>query len=250
MKQLLVDADEFIYRACQSNEREMVVGDHHVLHTDFGSVRISLDLMFHDLMEETKMNLTMGLSCGHNFRKTLDPTYKANRKKTRKPMAFFRAIEWVKETYHFIELEGLEADDVLGLESQNFEAICSSDKDLRTIPGRLYNPMKKTWEDVTPIEADRWFYSQVLMGDTADGYKGCPGIGAVKAERLLAPCNSRPAMEAVVREAYAKAGLDDDAALLQARLARILRPGEYWKQKGPLLFSWMEVPSSDIEDKL
>ena len=69
--------------------------------------------------------------------------------------------------------------------------------------------------------ADRYFYSQVLTGDTADNYKGCPKVGPVKAEKILdkAEGDYWPA----VVEAFEKAGLGVDDALVQARCARILR---------------------------
>jgi len=64
---------------------------------------------------------------------------------------------------------------------------------------------------------------QALTGDSVDGYPGCPGIGPKRAERLL---NKETSWETVVA-AYAKEGLDEEYALAQARVARILRWDEY-----------------------
>ena len=53
---------------------------------------------------------------GHNnFRKSVDPTYKASRKKTRKPIGYSTMIDWVKENYEVIQIDNLEADDVMGI---------------------------------------------------------------------------------------------------------------------------------------
>ena len=64
---------------------------------------------------------------------------------------------------------------------------------------------------------------QTLIGDIADGYKGCPGIGAVKAKKLL----DEAPVWATVKDAYEKAGLTEEDALQQARMARILRSSDY-----------------------
>ena len=50
----------------------------------------------------------------------------------------------------------------------------SDDKDMKTIPGRLYRPMSDELLEITAEDADRYFLTQVLTGDTADGYKGVP----------------------------------------------------------------------------
>ena len=60
---------------------------------------------------------------------------------------------------------------------------------------------------------------QTLTGDSTDGYPGCPTIGQKRAEGLL---GQRPAWS-VVEQAFIKQGLTKADALLQARMARILR---------------------------
>ena len=76
------------------------------------------------------------------------------------------------------------------------------------------------------------------MGDTTDGYSGCPKIGPKTAEKIL---KSNPTWDAVVNQ-YQKADLSPDYALTQARLARILRHTEWdddkmavklWEPKRP-----------------
>ena len=74
---------------------------------------------------------------------------------------------------------------------------------------------------------DAAFYSQVLTGDTADGYPGCKGIGPVAASKALADCKTEEDMWLAVQRAYLKAGHPVDFAVQMARCARILRPGEY-----------------------
>ena len=69
-----------------------------------------------------------------------------------------------------------------------------------------------------------------------DGYKGVPGIGAKGAEKLLAEAQGKE--WEVIRGAYEKAGLTEEDALRNARLARILRPNEYnFTIKEPILWN-------------
>ena len=64
---------------------------------------------------------------------------------------------------------------------------------------------------------------QTLTGDPTDGYSGCPSIGKVSAERIL---KDNSTWQAVV-DTYKKKKLSEDAALQQARVARILRASDY-----------------------
>ena len=73
---------------------------------------------------------------------------------------------------------------------------------------------------------------QTLVGDLTDGFGGCPTIGGVKASRVLAVCpKDLPEMwDAVVAE-YKRQKLDEEYALTQARLARILRASDWDNKK-------------------
>lgn len=86
--------------------------------------------------------------------------------------------------------DGYEADDALGMNQTEGAVICSIDKDLLQIPGQHYNFVKGLWTEIT--ELDGWFnfYVQLLVGDTSDNIPGCPGIGKVKAPRILAGCKT------------------------------------------------------------
>jgi DNA polymerase-1 len=110
------------------------------------------------------------------------------------------------------------------------------DKDLRQIPGIHYNWKKERVLDVSPRQADYWFYFQVLTGDSTDGYAGCPGIGVRRAERVLE--DSDPDPWACVVAAFESRGLTEEDALVQARVARILRVDDYdFEEAQPILWS-------------
>ena len=71
-----------------------------------------------------------------------------------------------------------------------------------------------------------------------DNYPGCPGIGPVRAKRILADADDP---WAAVVQAYEKKGLGEEDALLQARLARILQE-DTWDQENKEPILW--TPSS------
>lgn len=178
---------------------------------------------------------TLYFSDSRNFRKELDPEYKGKRTK-RKPVGYKRLLEWAQEHFTVVRYPMLEADDALGLECHldpSDFVLVSPDKDMKQIACRLFNGEEEI--TVTPEEADYWFWTQTITGDPVDGYKGVPGMGAVGAKKLLD--KAEEPWEAILG-AYLKAGLTEEDAVRNARLARILRPGEYNSTtKQPILWT-------------
>lgn len=185
------------------------------------------------------------LSDRNNFRYRLLPTYKGNRKETRRPPMLVRLREMLVERkpYTTLLVQGLEADDLCGITSGTLTAagkkpiICSEDKDLRTIAGSLYQ--KGKLEEITPTDADNnWLY-QTLVGDTTDGYKGCPKVGPVKALQVLASVEGKPLSVkwARVVDEFTLRGHSYEYALTQARVARILRSTD-WDPKNKDIILW------------
>lgn len=159
------------------------------------------------------------------FRRGVFPDYKGGR--SEKPEHFWRLEAFVRREFDFKAIPGLEADDVMGLLSGPDTVICSQDKDMKTVPGRLYNPAKGTLGLITPARADwQWMY-QTLTGDSTDGFKGCPKIGPKKAEALLDQGTSLKAWWPLVLDAFLAKGLTKQDAITQAICAHILRPGDY-----------------------
>ena len=138
----------------------------------------------------------------------------------------------------------LEADDAMGIYATKLTGniIVSPDKDMRQIPGKLYNLDDTT--TITPEEGARWHLIQTLAGDQTDGYSGVPGIGVKRAETLF---NKEGYSWATVVKAFQDKGLTEDDALLNARLARILTVEDYdSKQQEPKL--WTPEASYTIND--
>jgi DNA polymerase-1 len=241
--ELRIDADFYAYRTCQVNEIELDWGDDLItIASNFKEVIKAFTQEIDRLQRRFETDrVLLFFSDSKNFRKTIDSEYKGKRTK-RKPVGYKRLLEWCKANYKTIRYENLEADDALGLECHLDPSdfiLVSPDKDMKQISCHLFNGDELVF--TTPEEADYWFWRQCLTGDPVDGYKGVPGIGAKGAEKILA--KAEDPWQAVVTS-YEKAGLSLDDAIRNARLARILRPGEYNSTtKEPIL--WTPPSSSD-----
>ena len=237
---LLLDTDIFAYQATTSAETEVDLGgDIWSLTMDMQQAKDTFEATVGGIKDRLKTNDVLCCMSDHagNFRKQVWPDYKSNRRKSRKPVGYVAFCDWVRETYSTATRPMLEADDVMGIiaskpGNEGKVTIVSDDKDMKTIPGRLYRPMSDELLEISDADADRYFLTQVLTGDTADGYKGVPGIGPKKAETILGP---RPHWGAV-EKAYIDAGMTKDDALQQARLARILRWSD-WHEGEPKLWT-------------
>lgn len=258
MPTLLIDADEYLFKACASVEIDIRWDDYnHVLQANEneawkGFVK-SIERVAEKFGADPVKDVTLcfsGTYATPNFRLAIDASYKANRQDKRKPLCYADLRESCDELYTTQTFPGLEADDVMGImatkpivRGDTGRVIVSQDKDMKTLPATIWNG--KALLNINKEEADYWHMFQTLTGDAVDGYKGCPGMGPVSAEKLLS--NSRCWVDgdfdrnvawSLVREAYEKKKLTEADALRNARLARILR-WEDWdrKKKQPILWS-------------
>ncbi|QFS87599.1 MULTISPECIES: exonuclease [unclassified Marinobacter] len=261
---LLMDGDIFAFEAASVVEQEIDWGDGlWTLHSFFEDAFDHAVRRMEDLKKQ--LNADTIVFCwsdpaGRYWRHDVLPTYKQSRKGGRKPLALRPLKEALAEKYESFMRPGLEADDVMGILSTwdgykpgAKKIIVSIDKDMKTIPGWLFNPQKdyQPWE-VSKEEADYWHMFQTLMGDATDGYDGCPGIGPVIAEKHLTEVSKvvsyahelksgkrKGEIETrwttdeaddlwdVVVSLFNKQGLCEEEALRQARVARILQANDY-----------------------
>jgi len=232
-KVMLVDGDLLAYKITSALEQPIDWGnDVWTLHSD---LKTGKDLwkqqIQHYLFYTSSKEAIICFSDKNNFRKQLDATYKSYRKAIRKPVAYAPLKDWIKKNYKWVSFPNLEGDDVLGLLATGVHktnnVIISGDKDMRTIPTWHCFIGDDSIEYVDQLKADYNFCTQVLVGDQADGYKGCQGVGAVKASRVLLNKKSLDELwEAVIKE-YERNEHTFEDAYHQAKLARILRAGEY-----------------------
>ena len=233
MTKFLIDADIVAFKAATAAEQP----------TNWGNGLWTLHAYEHDAMEYCLnyfANLPKILGEGYtslyltgknNWRKELLPSYKANRDEKRKPMLLQFLRNWMQAQFNAIIIEGLEADDLLGITATSSTEECiivSEDKDLNTIPCKIYNPAKDTKaRTITEFEADYNHMMQTLCGDASDNYSGCPSIGPKTAEKILADCETSADLWDATLATFKKKKLSEEAALIQAQVARICRASEY-----------------------
>ena len=236
---LVIDGDILAYKAAANSEYDAHWGDGlWTVQADENQGKYLILSEIEDLKEKfNPKKVIVALTDKDNFRKDVLPTYKDNRKQKRKPVILKALRKYLIDEWNAVVLPNLEADDVMGIiatkprKNKEKIIICSIDKDLRQIPGTLYNG--ETVVKRTPKECDWWHLIQTLTGDATDGYSGCPTVGKVTAQKIL---NDKKMpigkMWELVVKAYAKQGLMEHDAFQQARVARILRYGDYNKKTG------------------
>ena len=232
-KVMLVDGDLLAYKITSSLEEPIDWGDDvWTLWSDLKKGKqLFLQSIAYYLSLTKSKEAIICFSDKNNFRKELDSVYKSFRKKIRKPICYKPLRKWIEETHKTYCYKNLEGDDVIGLlatgKYKNNCVIVSGDKDMRTIPAPQVCIIDDQIEIIDENTANYNFCTQVLKGDSSDGYSGLVGCGTVKASRVL---NEKKKLneqwEAVLRE-YTRAKYSIDDAYHQARLARILREGEY-----------------------
>ena len=159
------------------------------------------------------------------------PTYKGSRDYSKRPEYLSRIKDYLEANWPSYRRDRLEADDIMGILSthpslvKGRKVIVSEDKDMKTIPGWLYNPAKDFKPRlISEAEADRFHLYQTLIGDTTDGYTGCPGVG--KDHKRLKGYEGPIDWDMVV-ELYATKKRTEEDALVQARVARICRASDF-----------------------
>lgn len=183
------------------------------------------DELLNRILVETEADEYVGwISGSENFRKLLYPLYKANRDSIRRPEYLQTVREFVVNEWGAKVTTGYEADDAIGIAYDGRGVICSIDKDFKQIPGRHYNFVTFQWDEVSDLQADRNFWSSLLIGDRSDNVPGIPGIGKAKAPVFLDRYD-RGDWRSAVKELYEQYDMDFD---LNYDLLHILRDDEEW----------------------
>jgi len=223
---LLVDGDIVAYKAAVVAETPIDWGEGiWTLHAHEKDVIASMEEFMSKIIEESGCDKVITCLSGDNlYRKDVAPYYKANRKGTRKPMLLNFAKKYLADNHNGKVEDNLEADDLLGIlgSADKNTVIWSADKDLLTIPA--YHLIDGKVVEVDEEEADYMFLYQTLVGDSTDNYKGCPTVGDKRANTIL---EKEGATWETVVKVFDSKGLGEEVAIENARLARILRDGEY-----------------------
>ena len=241
--ELLIDADYIVYKNCAAAETEIDFGDDVILVTsNFSDAYNATTKELAKLRNEfgSFSDIKLFFSDTKNFRKKIAPSYKGHRNR-KKPCGYKRVINKLKTEFDVIIMPELEADDAMGIYATQYpgNVIVSPDKDMKQIPGTLYNLDEKF--TITKDSGRAWHLIQCLSGDQTDGYGGVPGIGVKRAETLF---NKEGYSWKTVVKAFTDKGLNEYDAITNARLARILTIDDYDTEKQEVI-PW--TPSPDYE---
>lgn len=210
----LLDADILCYRVGFATE------DEHE-NTAIETMAVFLeDLLMFDLVDTDDHELF--LTGKTNFRNEVAVTvpYKGNRKDVKKPKHLPLLREYLQTAWGASVSDGQEADDDIAIRATELKGeglIVSIDKDFMQVPGWHYNFVKKVKKEVTPEDGLRFFYKQILMGDSADNIKGIHRVGEVTATKMLAELKTEQEFYACCVEAMGAERVLENGRLLWLR---------------------------------
>ena len=266
---LVMDGDWFVFQAMAASEVETDWGD------DVWTLECDHAKAWNILVDSIKSYasrkkawmgapIVLAFTDSINWRKELvDPTYKENRKASRKPVGYRAFVERVQacEDWTSILEPKLEGDDVMGIIGSGAEyfgfskaVLVSCDKDFKTIPDCDFlwcttgNILTQDLES-----ADYWHIFQMIKGDITDGYSGISGWGDTAADFIENPFFTKQVEKELksgknkgqivtqwVKEEQgdhtlwecivsigAKAGMTEQDIIKQGQMARILRFNEF-----------------------
>lgn len=237
---LLFDADIIAFKAAAATEQPINWGDGiwtlHGYEQDVIDHAMSYMQSVADKLDT--QDVLLFLTGANNWRKDILPSYKSNRKDTRKPLMLPFIRQFMVDNLGATIVDTFEADDLLGIEATSTAdcIIVSEDKDLKTIPAMVYNPQKDDEPVLIPEFTAAWNHMfQTLTGDSTDGYSGCPKVGPVAAKKILQDIDQVEDLWPAVVAAFKKQNLSEEVALQQAQVARICHASDFDKETGKVI---------------
>jgi len=218
----LIDSDILCYRVGAVTEEENE-------NTAIETMAVYLeDMLMFDLLDCEEHELFLTGKQNFRFDVAVTAPYKGNRKDKAKPKHLPLLREYLQVSWDASVSDGQEADDDIAIRATELGEDCiiaSIDKDFLQVPGWHYNFVKKVKKHVTPEEGLRFFYKQILMGDSADNIKGIFRVGEKKATKMLADLKTEQQFYQCCVE-----GLGEERVLENARLLWLRRyPNQMWE---------------------
>jgi 5'-3' exonuclease len=212
----LLDMDTVAYRCAASCEPNKTKLEREPLDL---AIRRADELCYR-ILNTTEATEYRGFLTGtENFRKELYPDYKTNRAKVLRPAWLDDVRNFLIEEWEAEVCAGYEADDGIAMSVGENTIICANDKDFKQLEGQHYNFVKDEFFTVDSYEASLALWTQLLVGDSSDNVAGIPGIGPIKAKKLLSNISAEE-MESVVRNCYENGGFNFEVAYYLFKLVR------------------------------
>ncbi len=210
----LIDSDILCYRVGAVTEEEN--GD-----TAIETMAVYLeDMLMFDLLDCDEHELFLTGKQNFRFDVAVTAPYKGNRKDVKKPKHLPLLREYLQVSWGASVSDGQEADDDIAMRATELAGdglIVSIDKDFMQVAGWHYNFVKKIKKEVTPEDGLRFFYKQILMGDSADNIKGIHRVGEVTATKMLAELTTEKEFYACCVEAMGAERVLENGRLLWLR---------------------------------
>lgn len=216
--------------------------------------RVSFDNLFNSYVNYLKLYfkklhdvslfLTSDDKSNFRYRVPSKQKYKGNRVNRLHPEFFFDIKDYVHSRGATMAF-GCEADDLIttrATELKDQATIVSNDKDYRQVPlcwhwetnneeapyyvtnpGFLLKKRAKNDKNKVFGTGIKWFYFQMLSGDTGDHVPGVKGVGQIKAFEVLDSLTTEKEMWNATKELYLEKGLTEEDALHNGRLLWLKR---------------------------
>lgn len=219
------------------------------------------------LTKEKPTHLAVAFDHGKTFRHEAFPAYKAQREET--PEDIRLAVPIIKDilsAYHIpiLQVDGFEADDIIGTiaHKADLEGIdtfmVTPDKDyaqLVTDRVKMYRPRHGGgYEVMGPKEVCEKYgiasTAQVidllgLMGDSADNFPGCPGVGEKTAAKLINQFGSIDSLLSSTDQLKGKMKEKVEGAVEDIRMSKYLAT---IRQDVPVSFSFDEMKVNEPDE--
>ncbi len=180
----MVDSDLVVYEAAFCAQKKEDNGEY----LNWYQVSQIVDTIMRRILKGSKATHHLGFitHSGSNFRLKRATTlpYKGTRKtneKREKPVFYEEIREYLQKHWGNQMMRGVEADDALTIASEHFKdnpkvttLIATKDKDLWQYPGEHYNMNTKELMTISPAEAHKNLWRQMILGDI--GTDNIPGL--------------------------------------------------------------------------
>ncbi len=191
----IFDIDSLIYESCYGAEEFDEASE------NFWSRYSDVEYHMERRYGEGNVDIIPVGFCTNNYRKKLDPNYKANRSGTPKPEFFAELIEHVKDNLKVQSRSGIESDDLvakfLHYYGKDNCVIIAIDKDYMQFECTIFNYRKREFTNVSKDEALYNIYTQAVTGDRSDNVIVCKGYGVKWCENNLKGKNEFAMMRTV-----------------------------------------------------
>lgn len=186
----LIDADFLLYYTTHLKKDD----EGNPIEKSFEEITNEAEFYFARILTALNTDNYVAAFTSRSFRYDVYPDYKGNRKDGDKPKFFQELKEYCLKKLKFTYNLGYEADDIVNIlkrdpkfycEDEDQKIIVSNDKDLLKLEGTHFDPVKNRFVETDVEEAELYFWTSMITGDSTDNIKGIPGKGVKFAEGLF-----------------------------------------------------------------